>query len=85
MAVGFVRDDGVNDTIESNINNEIDFARSQLIGVGTTHCVECGQAIPLARRKAMPSAKYCIDCQSGHDGSGYVYYNRRGSKDSQLR
>lgn len=85
MAVGFAKDDGVNDTIESNINNEIDFARSQLIGVGREDCLDCGNIIPLKRRQAMPNAKYCVQCQSDHDGSSISYYNRRGSKDSQLR
>jgi RNA polymerase-binding transcription factor DksA len=85
MAVGFVKDDGVNDTIESNVNNGIDFARSQLSGKGSTHCLECGNEIPAARLKAMPNAKYCIKHQAEHDGTQVSYYNRRGSKDSQLR
>ena len=85
MAVGFVKDDGVNDTIETTVNNEIDYARAQLMGVGTERCIECDRKIPLARRKAMPNARYCIECQSGHDGTSHSYYNRRGSKDSQLR
>lgn len=85
MAVGFTKDDGVNDTIESNINNEIDFARSQLSGKGSTHCLECGCRIPEARLKVMPNAKYCINHQAEHDGTHHAYYNRRGSKDSQLR
>ncbi|AWY08541.1 hypothetical protein HOT49_gp282 [Erwinia phage vB_EamM_Alexandra] len=87
MAVGFVKDDGVNDTIEANLNNEIDRARSELMGKGTTHCVnpDCGAEIPLMRRVAMPNARYCLPCQSGHDGSAISHYNRRGSKDSQLR
>ncbi|QQO90426.1 putative DksA-like zinc finger containing protein [Erwinia phage pEa_SNUABM_5] len=85
MAVGFAKDDGVNDTIESNINNEIDFARAQLMGVGSEYCLNCDCEIPLRRRQAMPNAKYCVECQSDHDGTSHSYYNRRGSKDSQLR
>jgi RNA polymerase-binding transcription factor DksA len=43
--------------------------------------------IPEARRKAMPGVRLCVPCQEAHDleqgaASGY---NRRGSKDSQLR
>lgn len=85
MAVGFAKDDGVNDTIESNINNEIDFARAQLMGAGSLHCLHCGEEIPLRRRQAMPNAKYCVEHQAEHDGTAHAYYNRRGSKDSQLR
>ncbi|QZE58840.1 hypothetical protein pEaSNUABM28_00283 [Erwinia phage pEa_SNUABM_28] len=87
MAVGFVKDDGVNDTIEANLNNEIDRARAELLGKGTTHCInpDCGAEIPLMRRVAMPNARYCVACQSSHDGSAVSHYNRRGSKDSQLR
>lgn len=85
MAVGFVKDDGVNDTIDATINNEIDFVRSQLLGDGSDDCLDCGCTIPLARRKAVPSASYCVVCQTKHDKSSTSYYNRRGSKDSQIR
>ncbi len=85
MAVGFVKDDGVNDTIETNVLNEIDRARSELMGVGTDHCIDCDAKIPTMRKLAMPNARYCVQCQSDHDGTASVGYNRRGSKDSQLR
>jgi len=85
MAVGFVKDDGVNDTIESNLMNEIDRARSELMGIGSEYCLDCGEDIPERRRQVMPNACYCIHCQSNHDGSAISSYNRRGSKDSQLR
>ena len=46
------------------VEEQIALARSQLpSGPGTAHCVECGEAIPDARRKAMPSTRHCIDCQ----------------------
>ena len=43
--------------------------------------------MPAARRKAMPGVRLCVPCQEALDreeanGAGY---NRRGSKDSQLR
>ncbi|WP_297250737.1 TraR/DksA C4-type zinc finger protein [Bosea sp. (in: a-proteobacteria)] len=39
-----------------------------------------------ARRRAMPGARLCVACQSGHDRSAALSgYNRRGSKDSQLK
>lgn len=87
MAVGFVKDDGVNDTIETNVMNEIDRARSELQGVGSDYCInpDCGAKIPTMRKLAMPNARYCVACQAEHDGTANVGYNRRGSKDSQLR
>lgn len=87
MAVGFVKDDGVNDTIETNVLNEIDRARAELKGKGTIYCVnpDCGARIPVMRKLAMPNARYCVRCQAAHDGTANVGYNRRGSKDSQLR
>lgn len=87
MAVGFGPADGVQDTIESNLMNEIDRARSELQGKGTDYCInpDCGAKIHPMRKLAMPNARYCVNCQSEHDGSAVTLYNRRGSKDSQLR
>jgi DnaK suppressor protein len=31
------------------------------------NCQDCGDAIPLARLKAMPYAEFCVDCQTKHD------------------
>jgi RNA polymerase-binding transcription factor DksA len=43
--------------------------------------------IPEARRKAIPGVRLCVPCQEAHDAEqgGFTGYNRRGSKDSQLR
>jgi RNA polymerase-binding transcription factor DksA len=43
--------------------------------------------IPEARRKAIPGVRLCVPCQEAHDAEqgGFAGYNRRGSKDSQLR
>lgn len=61
-------------------------ARSLAAGPGTEDCVECGDEIPQARRKALPGANTCVACQSGRDSRiVLVGINRRGSKDSQLR
>ncbi len=38
-----------------------------LSGNGQTDCDDCGELIAPARRKAMPSAIRCIDCQTFHD------------------
>lgn len=31
-------------------------------------CIDCGEEIGSARKKALPSAVRCIDCQEVHDG-----------------
>ncbi len=50
-------------------------------------CEECGAPIPQARREAIPGVRLCIHCQQEKDlqKPAYTGYNRRGSKDSQLR
>jgi phage/conjugal plasmid C-4 type zinc finger TraR family protein len=56
-------------------------------GASLTHCAECGAAIPEARRAAIPGVRLCITCQEADDrgNTASAGYNRRGSKDSQLR
>ena len=87
MASGWAPDGAVQDQIDDSISDAVRLARARLpSGPGEIHCQECGEEIPEARRRAMPGARLCVHCQSGHDrpaaSSGY---NRRGSKDSQLR
>ena len=50
-------------------------------------CEECGEEIPPARRQALPGVRLCIHCQEEADKEqkAVSLYNRRGSKDSQLR
>lgn len=36
-------------------------------GDSSTHCVDCGSAIPEARRAALPGVQRCIDCQEAAD------------------
>lgn len=86
MAVGFAGADGHNDTIQATIDNGIDYARSQIRkGESLSTCLECGYSIPIARQIASPGCVYCISCQTRHDKRIASGYNRRGSKDSQLR
>lgn len=33
-------------------------------------CLECGESIAIARLRAQPFARLCIDCQSAHEESG---------------
>jgi len=86
MAVGFTGDDGYNDTIQATIDNGIDYARSQLrSGESRVTCLDCDSLIPIKRREVVRGCLYCVNCQSIHDNKLSSGYNRRGSKDSQLR
>ena len=88
MASGWAGDNAVQDQIQDSINDEVARARRNLPkGESLTHCEECGEEIPQARREALPGVRLCIACQQEADGEQQtpVLYNRRGSKDSQLR
>lgn len=88
MAVGWSRDGGVQDQIDASIAEAVELARSRLsAGEGVTHCEECEEEIPEARRKAIPGVRLCVRCQSELEKkqTGPATYNRRGSKDSQLK
>lgn len=91
MAGGWARDDAVNDQIEVSTAEAVARARLRATGavdrVSAEECIDCGEAIPQARRDAQPGVQLCIDCQMDRDRTfrpaGGI--NRRGSKDSQLK
>ena len=87
MAGGWTRDGAVQDQIDDTVKDAVSAARARMpAGEGALFCDECGEAIPEARRTALPGVRTCVACQSQRDArrtqSGI---NRRGSKDSQLR
>jgi phage/conjugal plasmid C-4 type zinc finger TraR family protein len=88
MATGWARDGAVQDQIDATIKDGIKRARTRLPqGPSLKRCEECEAEIPEARRKAVPGVRLCVSCQEERDREqGSVSgYNRRGSKDSQLR
>ena len=88
MASGWSRDGAVQDQIDASVEDAVKLARSRLPdGKGLTHCEECEIAIPAARRKAIRGVRLCVICQSEYDNKQTIFtgFNRRGSKDSQLR
>ncbi|QDH69586.1 DksA/TraR family C4-type zinc finger protein [Marilutibacter alkalisoli] len=88
MAGGWTSDTSVQDQIDATVEDAIKRARSQLArGPGLSHCEECDAPIPEARRKAVPGVRLCVACQEAEDEAGRAAsgFNRRGSKDSQLR
>jgi RNA polymerase-binding transcription factor DksA len=55
MANGWAHDGAVLDQIEDTVTGGVSTARARLpSGPGTDECVECGEDIPEARRKACP-------------------------------
>ena len=88
MAGGWSKDGGVQEQIDASVDDEVRRARSRLPeGKGATHCAECGEEIPLARREALPGVVLCVACQEAEDGaqSADAGFNRRGNKGSQMR
>ena len=88
MATGWAGDGAVQDQIDATVSDAVKRARKQLRdGPGLERCEECDAGIPPARRKAVPGVRLCVACQEAHDAEQGAagLYNRRGSKDSQLR
>jgi len=88
MAGGWSRDGAVQDQIDASVEDAVRSARARLgAGPSLTECVDCGETIPEARRRALPGVTRCVACQEAEDASrpSAASFNRRGSKDSQLR
>lgn len=88
MATGWAGDGAVQQQIDDSIEDAIKRARAQLpVGPSLSHCEECGDEIPEPRRQALPGVRLCLPCQDERDRTQTAasLYNRRGSKDSQLR
>jgi phage/conjugal plasmid C-4 type zinc finger TraR family protein len=88
MAGGWSRDGAVQDHIDASVDDAVAAARSQLqVGDSLTHCEECEALIPETRRQAISGARLCVSCQETLEKqqASLSTYNRRGSRDSQLR
>jgi len=88
MATGWAGDGAVQEQIDATVEDAIKRARSRLgRGPSLAACEECDAPIPQARRAAVPGVRLCVECQQAQDDARNDVngYNRRGSKDSQLR
>jgi phage/conjugal plasmid C-4 type zinc finger TraR family protein len=88
MASGWAKDGAVQEQIDSTVEDALSRVRGRLPqGESLKYCEECGAEIPPARRTAIKGVRLCIACQAEQeaDQSAHELYNRRGSKDSQLR
>ncbi len=92
MAGGWARDGAEHEQMDATVNDALSKARGALpqgnsIEASAEFCDECGEPIPEARRRALPGVQYCVKCQSELEATAQKteLFNRRGSKDSQLR
>ena len=87
MANGWAPDGAVQDQIHDTVADEVTRARARMpTGDGEPWCVACGDEIPQARRQAVAGVRTCVACQSVRDcRPADIGFNRKGSKDSQLR
>lgn len=88
MAGGWSRDGAVQDQIDASVEDAVNQVRNLIpSGESRSHCEECGAEIPEARRRAIAGVRLCVSCQTEQDKKQAFHssYNRRGSKDSQLR
>lgn len=88
MAGGWTRDGAVQEQIDATVEDAVQLARSRLPeGASSYNCEECDALIPDARRKAVLGVRLCISCQAEFEKkhSPISYFNRSGSKDSQLK
>lgn len=88
MATGWTNDGAVQEQIDATVNDAVTRAKNLLpTGPSLAHCEQCSAEIPEARRHALPGVRLCVACQDQHDREAQQFsgYNRRGSKDSQLR
>jgi len=92
MAGGWSKDGAVQDQIDDSVNEAVERARGRLpegmsVSDSAQRCDECDKTIPQARREALPGVRLCVACQTELDNhqANNEAFNRRGSKDSQLR
>jgi phage/conjugal plasmid C-4 type zinc finger TraR family protein len=89
MAVGWAGDGAVGEQMAATLEEAAERARRSLPqGESLEFCEDCGEAIPKKRREALPGVRLCVPCQMEKERletRAHSLYNRRGSKDSQLR
>lgn len=88
MAGGWAHDGAEQEQIEATVNDALQRARHAIpSGPSVETCEECDKPIPKARQLALPGVQHCVTCQSKLEAHArkFELFNRRGSKDSQLR
>lgn len=87
MAGGWTRDGAVQDQIDDTIEDAVLGARANLtVGPSAEFCDDCDEPIPERRQQVLAGVRTCLAYQSNRDALvSHSSFNRRGSKDSQLK
>ena len=88
MAGGWAKDGAVQEQIDASVADAVRIARANIpSGRSLENCEECDAEIPEARRAAVPGVRLCIACQQELEKNAVSFsaFNRRASKDSQLK
>lgn len=56
--------DAASELTQQRIEMAVAAHRLNHSAVSATHCEECGEELPEARRKAYPGCTMCVECQS---------------------
>ncbi len=56
--------DAASELTQQRIEMAVAAHRLNHSAVSETHCEECGEELPEARRKAYPGCTMCVECQS---------------------
>lgn len=60
--------DRVQEIEHENVKRKLaSISRQMAIRPRDIHCIECGDEIPEERRKSLPNAVRCVDCQGMHE------------------
>ena len=88
MATGWAREGAVQEQIDDTVKDGVLRAKSRLPqGRARRIARSAASRFPEARRAALAGVQLCVVCQQKADAEVRQFsgYNRRGSKDSQLR
>lgn len=88
MAGGWYKDGAIQEQIDASVNDAVAAARGNIKkGPSLQYCEHCDAKIPKLRQEAIVGVRLCVACQAEEDKQtqGQSAYNRRASKDSQLR
>ena len=62
--------DQANDLVEQRLSVALENMRIDHTAISATHCIECGDAIKEARRKAYPGCTLCVLCKGEQEARG---------------
>ena len=87
MATGWAGDGAVQDQIDATVKDAVERAKRLLpSGPGRRIASIVAPRFPRHGARRLPACDLCVACQEAEDkDAAFSGYNRRGSKDSQLR